>query len=243
MNAFSDPDSRTYARLTGALYLLIAVAGGFSIAFVPSQLQVAGDAAATFDNILARRGLFHLGIAGDVVMMVAEIMVTAMLFHMFERVNRTLSLAAALARFAMVTVMAAMLFFHVAALNLAAPDSLLTTFTPAQRIDLAGLMLTVHDAGVWIWQIFFTVHLALLGVLVARSGSYPALLGGALAVGGFGYLLDSIYAFAAPDMAWLGHLRVGLLVIVTLAELSFALWLLLRGPRSVPTDPGSLHAE
>ncbi len=237
MNTFDHPESRSYARLTGALYLVIAVAGGFSIAFVPSQLQVAGDAAATLDNILTRRGLFHWGIAGDVVMMVAEVLVTAMLFYMFERVNRTLSLAAALARFAMVTVMASMLLFYVAALNLAVPDSALTTFTAAQRTDLAGLMLEVHDAGVWVWQIFFTVHLVLLGTLVARSGSYPPLLGRALAIGAVGYLLDSIYAFAAPDMALLGRLRTGLLVVVTVAELSFALWLLLRGPRSVPTAP------
>lgn len=231
MKAFSDPDSRSYARLVGALYLVIAVAGGFSIAFVPSQLQVVGDAAATFDNILSRRGLFHLGIAGDVVMMIAEVMVTAMLFFMFERVNRTLSMAAALARFAMVAVMAAMLFFHVAALDLVVPDGLLTTFTAEQRTDLAGLMLGVHDAGVWIWQIFFTMHLVLLGTLVAHSGAYPVLLGRALVVGGFGYILDSIYAFAFPDVAWLGLLRVGLLTIVTLAEISFALWLLIRGPR------------
>lgn len=236
MTVFRDPQSPAYARLTGALYLIIAVAGGFSIAFVPSQLVVAGDAAATFDNILGRRTLFHLGIAGDVVMMVAEVMVTAMLFYMFARVNRTLSLVAALARFAMVTVMAAMLLFHVAALELAVPDSLLTSFTPPQRTDLAGLMLAVHDAGVWVWQIFFTVHLVVLGTLVVHSGSYPPLLGRALSVGGLGYLLDSIHAFAAPDATWLEHLRTGLLVVVTLAEVGFAFWLLIRGPR--PTLAG-----
>jgi len=231
MQTFRDPQSRSYARAAGAFYLTIAVAGGFAIGFVPSQLNVAGDAAATVDNILAHRGLFQLGIAGDVVMMLAEVMATAMLYFMFKPVNATLSLAAALARFAMVGVMAAMLFFNAAALALADPNGALDGFSADQRTDLAGLMLQVHDAGVWIWQIFFTLHLVLLGHLVVRSGVYPRLLGHALTLGAFGYILDSIHAFAVPDAALLGQIRIGLLVIVTLAEVGFALWLLFRGPR------------
>ena len=230
MHLFGDPQSRPYARITGALYLTIAVAGGFSIAYVPSQLHVAGDAAATFGRILAHRGLFNLGIAGDVVMMLAEIMATAMLYFMFRPVNATLSLAAALARLMMVAVMAAMLFFHVAALSLADPSLAISSFSAEQRIDLAGLMLHVHNSGVWIWQLFFTMHLALLGWLVVHSGVYPRLLGRAMTVGAFGYFLDSLVSFAFPDAALLGHVRTILLVIVTVAEVGFALWLLVRGP-------------
>ncbi|MDF1856214.1 DUF4386 domain-containing protein [Pseudooceanicola sp.] len=225
MHLFENAQSRGYARLAGVFYLIIAVAGGFSIAYVPSQLQVAGDPAATFANIAAHPGLFHLGLAGDLVMMLAEIMVTAMLFFMFRPVNATLSLAAALARFAMVTVMAAMLFFHIGAMALVRPDLGLGSLSAAQRLDLAGLLLAMHDGGVWIWQVFFTAHLLLLGQLVARSGRFPRVLGQALSLGGLGYLLDSIHAFAAPDADWLGMLRIALLVLVTLAEIGFALWL------------------
>lgn len=230
MSVFSDPNSPSYARLTGAFYLGIAVAGGFSIAYVPSQIIVAGDAAASVANILAKRGLFNSGIAGDVLVMLFEIMATAMLFFMFKPINATLSLAAALARLSMVAVMAAMLFFHVATLGLVDPGNNMASFSAAQRVDLAGLMMMVHDAGVWIWQVFFCLHLVLLGQLVARSGLFPRLLGHAMSIGGFGYLADSIYSFAAPDFTLLGQVRVGLLVLVTLAEISFALWLVIRGP-------------
>ncbi len=177
MHAFQDPSSRSYARLTGALYLLIAFAGGFSILYVPGLLNVPGDPAATFANIAERRGLFHAGLVGDVVMITAEVLVSVMLYFMFRRVNATLSLAASYARLMMVAVMAAMLFFHAAALALADGTVPLDSFSPAQRIELAGLMRHVHDAGVWIWQIFFCLHLILLGTLVMRSGLYPRLLG------------------------------------------------------------------
>ncbi|MCB1349480.1 MAG: DUF4386 family protein, partial [Maritimibacter sp.] len=83
MHCFADPTSRSYARLTGLFYLTIAFAGGFAILWVPSQLQVAGDAQATFANILARNSLYLWGIGGEVLILVAEIMATAMLYFMF----------------------------------------------------------------------------------------------------------------------------------------------------------------
>lgn len=52
-----------------------------------------------------------------------------------------------------------------------------------------------------------------------------------MAIGGIGYALDSLYAFALPEVTLLGQVRIGLLAIVTLSEVGFALWLLLRGPR------------
>ena len=231
MQTFQDPTSRSYARLTGLFYLVIAFAGGFSILYVPGSLDVAGDPAATFANIEARRGLFHAGLLGDVVILVAEILVSVMLYFMFRQVNPTLSLAASYARLMMVAVMASMLFFHAASLALADGTIPLDSFSPEQRYELAGLMRHVHDAGVWIWQLFFTLHLILLGSLVMRSGDYPALLGGALIVGSFGYTLDSVQMFAFPDAALLASVKIAFLVIVSLAEITFALWLLIRGPR------------
>lgn len=230
MHAFSDPASATYARWTGVFYLGIAIAGGFSIAYVPSQIVVAGDSGATVANIVARRNLYHLGIAGDLLVMIFEIMTLTMLYFMFRRLSRTLSFAAAMARLSMVSVMSAMLFFHAGAQHLAFSDQVLTHFTADQRTDIAGLLLEMHRAGVWIWQVFFSVHLVLLGHLVRRSGRFPAVLGVGLMVGAGGYALDSIYAFAFPEVIWLGILRVGLLIIVTLSEIGFALWLLIRAP-------------
>lgn len=231
MHAFHDPTSRAYAGLTGALYLTIAFAGGFAILYVPGLLNVPGDPAATFANIAERRGLFHAGIVGDVVMMTAEVLVSVMLYFMFRPVNATLSLAASYARLMMVAVMTAMLFFHAASLALAGGTVPLDSFSQAQRIELAGLMRHVHDAGVWIWQVFFCLHLLLLGTLVVRSGLYPRLLGLGLIIGGTGYMVDSVQMFALPDAKLLEMVKIALLLIVTVSEVGFALWLLLRGPR------------
>ncbi|MEJ2036665.1 MAG: hypothetical protein P8X69_11685 [Maritimibacter sp.] len=50
MSVMKDPKSRSYARFAGALYLSVAFIGPFSILYVPSQINVAGDAAATMAN-------------------------------------------------------------------------------------------------------------------------------------------------------------------------------------------------
>ncbi|MBV7407834.1 DUF4386 domain-containing protein [Maritimibacter sp. DP1N21-5] len=219
---FDNPTTRSYARLTGSFYLGIAVFGAFAIGYVPSQIVVDGDAAATLANVTARRGLFNAGIGADALVMMLEVMTTTMIYQMFRRVNETLAFAAALARFGMVAVMGAMLLLHGGLLSLAKVGG-----DPA----LAQILLDAHHSGVWIWQVFFTLHLWLLGTLVIRSGLYPRLLGLGLVIGGTGYLLDSLYSFAFPDASALGYLRIGLLVIVTLSEVGFALWLVVRGPR------------
>ncbi|WP_341861309.1 DUF4386 domain-containing protein [Gymnodinialimonas sp. 57CJ19] len=232
MRVLDNPSSRAYARVTGLLYLIIALAGGFAILYVPSTLNVPGDPAATFANITAQRGLFHAGLVGDVVMMMAEVLVCVMLYFIFKPVNETLSLAASFARLMMVAVMAAMLFFHAGALALADGTVPLGSFSELQRLELAGLMRHIHDAGVWIWQLFFCLHLLLLGGLVIRSGLFPRVFGVGLMVGGVGYLVDSVQMFALPHATTLAAVKLALLGIVSLSEIGFALWLLIRGPRA-----------
>jgi hypothetical protein len=231
MQALSNPESRNYARIAGALYLTIAVSGGFAIAYVPEAINVADDPAATLANISAMRGLFLAGIGGDVVMMLSEVLITVMLFFMFRGVSPTLSGMAALARLSMVAVMSAMLFFSAAVFTLATDASFLSGFTAPERASLAELFTYLDAVGVWIWQLFFALHLVLLGILILKSGAYPRLFGYGMTIGAIGYALDSLYAFALPEVTLLGLARIGLLAIVTLSEVGFALWLLLRGPR------------
>ncbi len=229
MNLLTDPLSRSYARVAGLFYIIIAVAGFFAILYVPSQLFTPGDGAASLAAISRNWGLFRAGVAGDVAVMLAELGATTMLYFMFRHVNHTLSVAAALARLLMVAVMATMLFFYAGAQALA--EGVIVGLAEETRAALGLLLLEMHDTGVMIWQLFFWVHLLILGQLVARSGLYPRLLGHAMSLGSFGYLFDSINKFTTPSIGPFDQITSLLLVIVSLAEIGFALWLIFRGPR------------
>ncbi len=232
MSVMKDPKSRSYARFAGALYLSVAFIGPFSILYVPSQINVAGDAAATMANLVTHRGLYMAGLAGDAAIMLIELALAVMLYFMFKPVNATGAAIAGLSRFMETAVMAVMLLLSAAALGFADPASAPMGFDEAQRAGMTGMMLHLHDAGVWVWQVFFALHLAVLGQLIVRSGLYPRLIGWAMSLGGIGYLLDSLHKFALPEADLLGMITGVFLAVVSLAEISFALWLLIRGPRS-----------
>ena len=92
------------ARAAGALYLAIAVCGGFSIGFVPMQI-VADDAATSSANLLGNLGLFRLGLVADSLVILFELALTAILYHMFRHVEPKLAMIALISRAGMVTVM------------------------------------------------------------------------------------------------------------------------------------------
>lgn len=241
MSRFADPAARSVARRAGMLYLVIAAAGFFSILWVPSQLTAPGDPAGTAALIAARPGLFLLGIAGDVVMMTAEVLLSVMLYALFRPFGQILALAATAARLLMAAVMAAMLLPQAGILALASPEAPFAALGAAERAEIAWVLRAVHDSGVWVWQVFFALHLWLLAALAWRTGTVPRLLALGLGLGGTGYLLDSVRAVAFPASEALGAVTMGLLAVVTLAEIGFALWLLIRGRFPAEDARGARH--
>ena len=216
------------ARLAGVLYLLISVLAPFSILYIPSTLIVPGDAATTASNIMASEGLFRLGIVGDSVVILLEIALIAILYQLLRPVNRTLALVATFARLAMTVVMAVNVFNSLGVLLLSSDAKYLTVFEPGQLHALVLLFLNLHDSGVYIWQVIFSFHLLVLGYLVFKSGFFPRILGILLMVACLGYLMDS-FGILFPISGALSIVSSVLLAVGVIGELSFTLWLLIKG--------------
>ena len=216
------------ARLAGFLILLIAVLSPFSILYLPSILIVPGDAAATASNVMASDGLFRLGIVVDSVVILLEIVVIAILYVLLRPANRTLALAAAFARLAMTIVMAVNVFNSFGVLLLLSDAKYLTTFEPGQLHALVLLFLNLHDSGVYIWQVFFGLHWLILSYLVFKSGFFPRILSILLMVACLGYLMDS-FGILYPSSGALSIASSVVLAVGVIRELSFTLWLLIKG--------------
>lgn len=218
------------ARTAGALYLAIAVCGGFSIGYVPMQI-VATDAAASSANLLANAGLFKLGVLADSAVILFELAITAILYHMFRQVGPKMATVALISRVGMITVMGINILLWVM------PYILLTNpsgWDNTQLHALAQFCFDAHAMGVFVWQLFFGVHLLALGWLILKSDVVPRLLGRGLFIGAFGYLIQGVVELTFTDIALLDYAVICLLVIVTLSEISFGLWLLIRGGRTSP---------
>ena len=224
------------ARIAGALYLTIAVCGGFSIGYVPSQIVVAGNGATTAANLLDQLGLFRLGVLADSAMILLEIAITVILYQMFRSVSPRLAMIAMISRLGMIVVMGFNLLLWVMPYVLLSQP---TAFEPNDSQAFAQVFFEAHALGIYVWQIFFGAHLLALGWIILRSQLIPHLLGWGLSIGAFGYLIQGLVELTFTDVAALDITIIGLLVIVTVWELGFGLWLLVRGLRSTASQPNS----
>jgi hypothetical protein len=81
--------------------------------------------------------------------------------------------------------------------------------------------------GFGISLVFFAGFCIVAGVLIYRSGFLPRTLGVMMAIAGLCYLINSFALFLAPALA--SMLFPYILMPCLLAELSLALWLLVKG--------------
>ena len=216
-----------YARVGGAFYLYIIVAGIFAELFVRSRLIVSTDAAATASNIMSSESLFRLGFSGELLHIALDVVVAVILYALLRPVDRNIALLAAFMRFACDIVLAVASLSHFAALRLYADAAYLDTFQPDQLHTLALLALKLHGDGYAISLLFFSFACLSLGYLIFRSGFLPRTLGALMAIAGICYLINSFAHFLVPAFA--RTLFPGLFMPIFLAELSLAMWLTVKG--------------
>lgn len=220
------------AKIAGALYLTIAVLGGFSIMYVPGEIINLADPEATIKNLTSQQSLFRLGVAADILTFMIEIVLTMILYQLFKGVNKTLARIAILARFAMIIIMGINLVVYTTPLFMVSNPALSALFDQDQMNATIMLLFNMHQNMILLWGLFFGFHVLILGFLVYASGDYPKLLGSLLLIGSFGYLLESFAHFALPANTTISAIVVGLLIVVVIGELSFAFWLLIKGATS-----------
>jgi hypothetical protein len=218
---------QSYARICGGLYLYIIVAGMFAELFVRSRLVVHADAAATASNIMANERLFRIGFSGELLHVAFDVVVATILYALLRPVDRYAALLAAFMRLAADIILAVASVSHFVTLRLLADADYLNTFQPNQLHTLALLALKLHGDGYAICLLFFGFACLALGYLIFRSSYLPRIIGVLMAIAGACYLLNSFAHFLAPVFA--ATLFPALFVPIFVAELSLALWLLVKG--------------
>jgi hypothetical protein len=223
----AETSPRTYAKIVGVLYLVIFFLGPFAFFMGRTSVVVPGDPAATVGNLMVSESMFRLGMVAETLIILIEIVVSAILYVLLRPVSMPLSLASALARFAQAILQAVNLFTAVPALLLLGGAGYLAAFEPDQLNALVLLFMDVNAFVIIIWGVLFGFHLLLLGYLVYRSGFWPRLLGILLIVGGIGYLLQSYGHLLAPQFDDI--LETVVIVLSVPGELAFTVWLLWKG--------------
>lgn len=233
-----EASPQIYARLGGILYLVIIVAGALDELFIRGKLVVSGDAAATASNILASQSLWRLGIVGDLAMHLCDVFVMWALYILLRPVNRNLALLNLLLNLIQTAVLVANKSTLLLPLLLLGDASYLKSFDPAQLQAWSYLAIRLHEHGFGIGLIFFGGVCLVEGYLIRKSRYLPWLIGLLMQIAGACYLINSVALLLVPMIA--AKLFPAILMPCLIAELSFALWLIVKG---VNMDEWKRHAD
>jgi len=226
------------ARLAGLVYLVWIIVGVFGMFYVPSQINLRGDAAAAAQNILSHEFLFRTSIIIDLISHTIWVFMVLIFYRMFKQVSERqaqLLVALVIVQIPVVFIMEA---FNITALMIF-KGAILKTFALAQSQDLGMLFLKINDYGVLALEMFWGLWLFPLAILVYRSRFLPRFLGVWLAITGIFYLVLSFTSILLPQYKGM-VLNSVFALPAELGEVALALWLLIRGAkaRAVNSAPG-----
>lgn len=216
-----------YARIGGALYLVVILFGMFSEGFVASKLLVAGDAAASARHILAAPGLWQVSVAANVLVVLCAVPLLWIEYLLLRPVSKPLVLLSVLFNLISLAVEAVSKVFLLMVMPILAGAEYHHAFGAAQLPVLAHLALRSHDIAFNIALLFFGCTCLLNGYLIFKSSYFPKALGILMQVAGGSYLVACWAALFAPALA--DVLLPGILLPSLIGELSVCLWLLVKG--------------
>jgi hypothetical protein len=229
------------ARLSGALYVAMAVPGGLALTYFPSAFVVPGDATATASRIAAAPALYRLGVFSDLICAVFAIWLGMVLYDLFKDVDRSQARLLVGFVFGMVAAGLVNTVLMAAPLVFTSGASYLSVFDKHQLDALTLGVVGLRSQGIHVATMYWGLWLLPLGVLVYRSGFMPRLLGVLVIIAGCAYVVDCVAYYFFPHYA--GTIALVSTLPQAAGEGGFAFYALIKGVRSErpadgPLDPG-----
>lgn len=218
------------ARVAGLLYLGVVITGLISLMYIPSQLLVAGNAAATVEHIRASVTLLRYWIVSGLLCYTFFLFLPLALYQLLSPVNETYARLMVL-----LGVMSVPIYF-INVQNLLSVLSLVSGAAGGYGLSLQPMQAQVmlyldqYNQGMRVIHIFSGLWLFPFGWLVYRSGFLPKILGVLLMAGCFGYLINFLGNTLVPGYSALG-IAAYISLPASLGEIGTCLWLLIVGVR------------
>ena len=203
---------------------MLIIGAAFNEGYVLPKIVASGAAAATAAHLRSSSALFRAGFLGDMVAGGCWILLAMCLYLLLANVHRLA--AGAMVTFAAVGggIQIINQLNQYTALSVATDGTYTRALGASGANGLALVFAGMQHNGYVIDSLFFGLWLVPLGYLVVRSGWFPKVLGVLLVVGGCSYIVGMFAVFFGWDL-------VSTLSLIPsgLAELSFLVWLLVRG--------------
>ena len=215
------------ATVAGLCYLAVIAGGLFAEVMVRGALVVPGDAAATARAILENETLWRLGLAVHLLYLVPALAVNVIVSGLFRSMDPTLARLALVFGVAGVTVEAMALVYLYVPLVFSEHGTTLAALEEAPA--LIYLATRLFATGFGFSLLLFAGFCVLIGALILRSRVVPRVIGVMMVLAGICYVVNTLALIVSPGFFKL--INPTILLPILLAELSLALWLLLKGIR------------
>ncbi|HSZ09124.1 MAG TPA: DUF4386 domain-containing protein [Steroidobacteraceae bacterium] len=222
-----EASPQAYARIGGALYLIIIVLGAFAEGFVANKLVAPGDAATTAHNIMGAPMLWNLSVAGDLIVVLCAVPLLWIEYLLLRPVSKQLILLGVMFNLVSLAVESISKLFLLAISPMLGNAQYLKAFGTQQLQVLANFTLESHDIAFNIALIFFGFTCLVNGYLIFKSGYLPKFIGVLMQIAGLSYLIACFAALFAPTLS--DQLTPAILIPPLIGESSFCLWLLIKG--------------
>jgi hypothetical protein len=224
-----EPDAvqRRWARVVGFSYVFALVPAVFAEFYISGRL-VSDNAVLTAQNIIAHERLFRIGIASNLLVFAADVVLVTALYVVLERVNRPLALVATFFRLIETTILIVAALNDFSVLRLLSGASYLTTVNSTELAALARVSMGAHNSAYGVALLLFGFGSPVFCYLWLKSGYIPRPLAG----------------FGLFASVWIGICSLAFIIFpeltrvitigyyggpIFLFELMIGLWLIVKG--------------
>lgn len=213
------------ARFAGILYLIIILTSVYGHMYVPLQIFVKGDAAATANNILENEFLFRSCIVAGLVETTAFLWLGLTLYRLLKDINiyqARLMVALVGIQVPLALVFSVLKFMALMTLK----NEVINTLPSAEPPEIAVMYLNIIRYGSTVLGIVAGLWLLPLGMLIYKARFVPSVLGILVIVAGAGNAIHSLLAVLYPAYP---QSPLPAFVFFVLGEVPIMIWLLIKG--------------
>lgn len=213
------------AKISGIAYVMIFFSGFYANFSVLENLVDIHSPAVTVANIINGHSQFGYGLLGFLLMLFFDALLVWTLFYVTKSVSWKLSFLASSFR------LLHAIFFGMALSKLWKVYQLTDKFENTKVLEGEIMQLVSDFDVIWTWGLLiFALHLIVLGFLGLKSTVIPKIIGLLLLLAAMGYLLDGIAKLSFQNYhAYRPYFEVGVVLTGVIGELSFTIWLLVKG--------------
>lgn len=213
-------NKRKAAVITGSSLLLMAIVAGFSFGYAYPIFDDPEQGEFLKDNILQNQGLYQGLLAGILVIILLDFIVSYTLYKYFEDDHKRIAIASGVIR-AVYT-----LIFGIA------------TYFLSENLDTNELTNQIVSSNFQQFQtlwnsglVVFGFHIVLIGVLMKLHRRIPKILWYITLIAGISYVVTSLLTLESPDSDLVKYVVMILALPMTIGEVGLAIWLLVKGGR------------